>query len=708
MMLSENKLGPVVSADRRPAPAADWLTPVVLTIDTEPDDAWCNHRDDSTANIVALERLQELLSEFGAVATLLVTTKVARDPASVAILNRLQERHGAEIGAHLHPWESPPYLPSGLDVKYASFPHELPADLFEAKLANLTSLLESRFGPPRSYRAGRWGMASSHVSILERHGYRIDTSVMPLTDWSATIGIPRSLGGVGGADFRLAPMHPYHPSYADINAIGTARLLEIPVTVSFTRRAPSIVQDVYPRLPALARRGLSWSRILATVAATPAEETRRRLLRVLELVQHDAATVINWTIHSSELMLDKSPNTRTPEQLDAVFGRIRDMLAHLQAARRFRFTTLAQAAAVWIASGAGESASGARSKIGGAGAPVPRRVEIEERPEQHGDRARMGYVLAASHSGSTLLAMLLGAHADICTNGELKFTNLGDIAKYRCSCGEPIRTCPFWLSVRDAMSCRGYEFSLENAGTDYRSVHGWFAGRVLRPLHNGPFLEHVRDTALRLSGHWRRAYPEIQSRNAALVRSLLEVSGKSVVVDSSKVALRLKYLLRNPELDVRVVRTIRDGRAVVLTYVDPFNFADATDPNRRGGGTGQTYRPHAMSVEGAAYLWRRSNEEAEAALAQVSPERVIRVRYEALCADPMAVLGRVFNFLGVDPARGTLDFRSVGQHVIGNGMRHDTTSEIRLDERWKSVLTDKDLKTFDRVAGVWNRRFGYQ
>ena len=33
---------------------------------------------------------------------------------------------------------------------------------------------------------------------------------------------------------------------------------------------------------------------------------------------------------------------------------------------------------------------------------------------------KLAYILAASHSGSTLLAMLLGAHRETCTVGELK------------------------------------------------------------------------------------------------------------------------------------------------------------------------------------------------------------------------------------------------------------------------------------------------
>ena len=68
---------------------------------------------------------------------------------------------------------------------------------------------------------------------------------------------------------------------------------------------------------------------------------------------------------------------------------------------------------------------------------------------------------------------------------------------------------------------------------------------------------------------------------------------------------------------------------------------------------------------------------------------------------------RLLTFLDLDPDKVVLDFRSRQQHVIGNGMRLDTTSTIRLDERWKTHLTPDDLAVFDTVAGDLNRRLGY-
>jgi hypothetical protein len=322
-------------------------------------------------------------------------------------------------------------------------------------------------------------------------------------------------------------------------------------------------------------------------------------------------------------------------------------------------------------------------------------------------KTRLVYLLAASHSGSTLLAMLLGSHPEVCAVGELKLGALGDLSRYRCSCGAPIRHCPFWEKVRRDMTARGHTFQMEHPGTDYLAAGGSYVRRLHRPLHRGRWGELLRDAALGLSPSWAAILAAAQARNAALVQTLSAVTRKSVVVDSSKVALRLKYLLRNPDLEVRVVRLVRDGRGVALTYMDPARFADAGDPALRGGGMGADREGERLHLATAAREWRRSNEEAEAVLASVDRSRWVEVRYEELCRDPERVLGAILEFVGVDPVARPQDFRSAEHHVIGNGMRLDATSEIRLDERWRSALSAGELREFDRVAGDLNRTLGY-
>jgi len=317
------------------------------------------------------------------------------------------------------------------------------------------------------------------------------------------------------------------------------------------------------------------------------------------------------------------------------------------------------------------------------------------------------YVLAASHSGSTLLAMLLGSHAETCTVGELKVTSLGDAGHYLCSCGQPIRQCTFWQQVHAGMAAQDVSFDIANAATDIRHDPTWYTGRLLRPLHRGALMERLRDAALSLSPTWHRVRAGVQRRNRLLVQIICDLYGAHMLIDSSKVGLRLKYLLRDPELDVRVVRLIRDGRAVALTYRDPHEFADAKDANLRHGGNGDGWAEHGRPIRDGAWEWRRSNEEAECLLRGVDPSRWTDVHYEELCADPDATMDRLFRFLGLDPERRIGEFRTRAAHVIGNGMRLDTDCSVQTDDRWRSILTAEDLAEFDAVAGDLNRRYGY-
>jgi hypothetical protein len=241
-------------------------------------------------------------------------------------------------------------------------------------------------------------------------------------------------------------------------------------------------------------------------------------------------------------------------------------------------------------------------------------------------------------------------------------------------------------------------------------VDSRYAARLLRPLHRGAALEAIRDVALSLSGTWRRHLDETQRRNLAYIETVAELARAEVVVDSSKLGLRLKYLLRMPPLDVKVIRLIRDGRGVALTYVNPGEFADARQEHRREGGSGMraTTEHLLKDMHGAALEWRRSNEEADAIVAGLPGSQWLEVRYEQLCANPAATLRRICEFVGIDPGAIVLDFRSVEHHVVGNGMRHDQTSEVRLDERWRTALTGEQLRVFESIAGDTNRRYGYQ
>jgi hypothetical protein len=68
----------------------------------------------------------------------------------------------------------------------------------------------------------------------------------------------------------------------------------------------------------------------------------------------------------------------------------------------------------------------------------------------------------------------------------------------------------------------------------------------------------------------------------------------------------------------------------------------------------------------------------------------------------------IHRFLGVKEDQSFKQFRSSAHHIVGNGMRLDGSNEIVLDDRWRSALSEKQLREFDSVAGQQNRSYGYE
>ncbi|MFC1793540.1 sulfotransferase [Planctomycetota bacterium] len=319
------------------------------------------------------------------------------------------------------------------------------------------------------------------------------------------------------------------------------------------------------------------------------------------------------------------------------------------------------------------------------------------------------YILGASHSGSTLLALLLNAHPDVTTMGESAPSNIGDIDTYRCSCGKIFNECLFWKRVAARMRADHPDFSLDNFGTKFELPSNPVIHHFLRFEHRGLLFESLRDTVLHLSPHWTQSQRNIMARCYDLASAVLAESGRHIFVDSSKLAHRLKFLARIPEFNIKAIHLVRDGRAVALTYMRPNEFADSKEPALRKGGRGMegAATADAMPMKQAANEWRRCLRSAEHVLAGLEKSQWIRVYYDELCNDTEGTLDKIYNFIGTNSGSAVADLGSVERHILGNGMRLNTEINVSLDERWKSVLTEGELRIFDREASKVNRRYGY-
>ena len=202
----------------------------IITIDTEGDNQWDHGRDLSVHNIKYVPRFQELCNKYSIKPTYLVTSEVCNDPFSREIFSLYNREQQAEIGAHLHSWTTPPFVDEDgfreNDPEHA-FASELPVELLNSKIRNLTGQIENSFGKrPTSFRSGRYGFNIHVAKSLLDYGYLVDSSVTPFVSWASQKGLHH---GQGGPDFISSPPFPYEYKFQE------GSITEIPITTLPTR-----------------------------------------------------------------------------------------------------------------------------------------------------------------------------------------------------------------------------------------------------------------------------------------------------------------------------------------------------------------------------------------------------------------------------------------------------------------------------------------
>ena len=294
---------------------------LLVAIDTEGDNQWDARarRHQTFENIYALERLHDFFARHGVRPTYVVTHPVATDPRSADVLRRVHGRGDAEIGAHHHAWETPPFDPD--DVDRHPYALALPLSQFDAQLASLTDAIAAAVGHrPVSYRSGRFGFSAAHVSSLERAGYVVDSSVAPLFYEAHK----------HGPDFVGAPLTPYFLAYDDATKAGTSDLLELPISCALDRRVPQVMERWYGRAPwpYTTRRFLRLARIAKVRWLRPSYSSAEDMIALARQIVRRGAPILNLLFHSSEVIVGGSPYNRTQSELDAFYDRLGRVLSY--------------------------------------------------------------------------------------------------------------------------------------------------------------------------------------------------------------------------------------------------------------------------------------------------------------------------------------------------------------------------------------------
>lgn len=236
-------------------------------------------------------------------------------------------------------------------------------------------------------------------------------------------------------------------------------------------------------------------------------------------------------------------------------------------------------------------------------------------------KIRVVTILGLEHSGTTLLARMLGAHPDAVAIGGLK--NLPRFLQHKklCSCGSGPDSCTFWQPVLER---------LQSAGHDPAELAAALSARRTAP---------------------------VPARQAAgyVIAAIAAQSGARVIVDTS----------RHPEWS-RLLRPLA-GVEVLPVHIYKSPLAQAASAKRK-----------ARSVYGeiAKYITRSRSCRAEARCGDG-----VTLAHQDLCATPRQEIVRIMERLcHIPDSRQVEDWGSCPLHMLGgNRMRASTRSEIKPD-----------------------------
>jgi hypothetical protein len=293
-------------------------------------------------------------------------------------------------------------------------------------------------------------------------------------------------------------------------------------------------------------------------------------------------------------------------------------------------------------------------------------------------------------SGSTVLDTVLGNHPQAVSVGELNHAPraFSSTNEY-CACGRLARDCPFWNRVDEEWR-RLSGFSL--ASPDFQRLQARFERTrrlgflVLQAFVAG---KAFRRYALGLT---------------TLYVALKNVSGKSVVVDSSKSPSRALALSRMEAVDLRLIHLVRDGRGVIWSLLKPYS----PDPER---GVQRALRP--KPVWRTALVWNLVNRLTAMVARRLPADKTSRLRYEDFVETPRKALSAIGAIAGLDYSEQASALEegrefAVDHTIAGNRVRMGGVVRLQANHAWRDRLGGGQRRLFWLLAGGLAKRLGYR
>jgi hypothetical protein len=271
------------------------------------------------------------------------------------------------------------------------------------------------------------------------------------------------------------------------------------------------------------------------------------------------------------------------------------------------------------------------------------------------------YIVGRGHSGTTIFSMLAGEAHAVAMEGEIIIGFRPGFEDKNCANGETFSESSFWSAVKKAFERRTGTPFADGVGLLYRRAH----------CKNVPAMLLSRSS----SAETREARRMVE----ALYDSIAEVSGRPIVLDSTKELATGIFLLRQvPE--AKLIHFVRSPFGVVDSYVKRIKQAKTFDVFQKRF---RVERHYFVPIVIGALLWTVESFVCEM-LRLVYPKRIITLHYEDLCDQPIALLEKLERFAGISLAESKATARDGAvmppSHAL-SGNRLMRTDEIVFSPR---------------------------
>lgn len=296
---------------------------LIVTIDTE-EDNWGSYNPTSYSvnNIKRISELQMLFEEHEVIPTYLITYSVATDPFAISIFKGIVQREGCEIGAHCHPWNTPPFIEH--PDKRNSMLCNLPAELQFRKLSTLHQTISDNFKMvPTSFRAGRWGYGKEVALSLKQLGYKVDSSILSFYDWTDIHGPNCSM--ISPEPYWFNPDRIYQPS-------SEGEMLEVPGVVAYAQSNFRRCNDVFNFFKTTPLRYLriigmlDKLNMLNRIWLSPEQSTADQMITLIRRLISERIPVANLYFHSPTLEPGLTPYVKSESDRRIFLDRIRAVM----------------------------------------------------------------------------------------------------------------------------------------------------------------------------------------------------------------------------------------------------------------------------------------------------------------------------------------------------------------------------------------------